>query len=250
MAALHHRQALRDLKLNGARLLLLCLVCFALGALFLMATQRLQNRLRRVANAAESPPLDARLHARRQSQFASLNSSDRILMVGDSRIDEGEWDELLGRDDVANRGISGDTIAGLLARFDATFPRAVAACVLQVGINDLMQGAPVEQTERNYRKLLQQIQDQKLAGTIVLTSAVLTGAGSPELNERVTELNNRLKHLAEERGVKWLDLNAALAPRGHLDEKYTNDGTHLTAAGYQVFAAALKPLIHELPEDP
>ncbi len=234
---------MRDVKVNATRLLLLCMVCSALGALGVPAVQRLQNRLRRVSRAAESAPLDARLHARKQSQFAMLNSSDRILMVGDSRIDEGEWDELLDRVDVANRGISGDTTGGLLARFAETFARPVDVCVLQIGINDLMQGSPLEQTERNYRLLLEQIEQTRSARMIVVASVVLTGDRSPELNNRVMDLNSRLMRLAAEGGFQWLDLNAVLAPRGHLEKKYTNDGTHLTGEGYQAFAAALKPLL-------
>lgn len=229
--------------MNSARVILLCVVCFALGALFVSAFQRIQNHMRRVSRGADGPPLDARLHAARQSQFALLNSADRIVLAGDSRIDEAEWDDLLGRDDVANRGISGDTTAGLLARFGETFPRPVGVCVIQIGINDLMQGTPVAQIEGNFRKIVQQLQDRKLAARVVLTSVLLTGKKSRELNGRVAELNAALMRLAEERGVAWLDLNAILAPGGYLEEKFTNDGTHLTGEGYRLFAEALQPLL-------
>ena len=238
---------IRGSKLTGLSIALLCVICFGVGLLLTPAIERLQNRLRRVSRAAEAPPLDARLHARRRSQFALLKSADRIVLAGDSRIDEGEWDALLSREDVANRGISGDTTAGLLRRFDDTFPRAVDACVLQVGINDLMQGASIDQTEQNYRQLLQQIQDRNLAGSVIITSVILTGERSPELNQRIAQLNKRLIDAAAEPGLRWLDLNAALAPLGHLDKKYTNDGTHLTGDGYRVFAAALEPFVDQVP---
>lgn len=237
-------------KTSLTRLLLLCVVCFALGALFTPTVQRVQNRLRRVSRAADAPPLDVWFYDRQRSQFAVLSASDRILMVGDSRIDEGEWDELLGRTDVANRGVSGDTTAGLLARFDETFSRAFDVCVLQIGINDLVQGAAIEQMTRKYDELLQRIRDRKLASVIVLTSVLLTGERSPEQNERVVELNSALKQLAAERGAIWVDLNAVLAPGGHLEEKYTNDGTHLNGEGYLVFAAALRPQIEQVARPP
>ena len=232
--------------MSGRWLLLLCVVCFGLGALFTPAMQRLQNRVRRISRAAEAPPLDARLHARQRSQFALLNSPDRVWLVGDSRIDEGQWDELLGRADVANRGISGDTTAGLLARLDETFPRAVDVCVLQIGVNDLMQGADVELTRRNYLKILRQIQDRELAKIVVVTSVLLTDHGSHELNERIAELNTALMQLTLDQRVRWVDVNAVLAPSGHLEEKYTNDGTHLTGEGYVVFAAALKAVLEQV----
>lgn len=227
--------------MTALRIFLLCLVCFALGALAVTALQRIQNRIRRVARAAAAPPLDARLHEGRQSQFALLGSRDRIVMAGDSRIDEGEWEDLLGRTDIANRGISGDTTAGLLARFAATFSVGADVCVIQIGINDLMQGSPPEQVERNCRELLQRLSDSIPATKVVLTAVLLTGEKSRDLNATVRELNTRLMRLAAERGATWLDVNKLLCPRGHLEQKYTNDGTHLTGDGYKVFAAALQP---------
>ncbi len=234
--------------MTAFRLLLLCLVCFALGALAVTALQRIQNRVRRVSRAAEAPPLDARarLHDGRQSQFALLGSRDRILMVGDSRVDEAEWEDLLGRNDIANRGISGDTTAGLLSRFDATFTSEADVCVIQIGINDLMQGSPVDQVERNFREILRRLGESQRARRIVLTSVLLTGERSRDLNARVQELNVKLKRLAEERSCTWLDLNELLAPSGHLEGRFTNDGTHLTGEGYKIFAAALKA---QLPEE-
>ena len=238
--------SLVNVKMTIVRILLLCLVCFTLGALFVTVVQRLQNHARRVARAATAPPLDARLHASRQHQFSLLNSTDRIVMVGDSRVDEAEWDDLLGRDDVANRGISGDTTSGLLSRLDATFTAEAEVCVIQIGINDLMQGSPVERVERNFREILDRLVASRRVRQIVLTSVLLTGEKSGELNGKVRELNARLKQLADEPGATWVDVNEPLAGAGHLDAKYTNDGTHLTGDGYKLLAAQLKPVIDRL----
>ena len=227
------------------RIILLCFVCFALGALFVTVVQRLQSHARRVARAATAPPLDARLHASRQHQFSLLNSSDRIVMLGDSRVDEGEWDDLLGRDDVANRGISGDSTSGLLSRLDGTFAREADVCVIQIGINDLMQGSPVERVEQNFRELLRRLTDSKRVKETVLTSVLLTGEKSRDLNAKVQELNAGLRRLAEEMGVTWLDVNEHLAPSGFLKREYTNDGTHLTGDGYRLFASTLKPVLEQ-----
>ena len=235
--------SLRNVKMTVIRIILLCLVCFALGALFVTLVQRLQNHARRVARAATAPPLDARLHASRQHQFSLLNSTDRIVIVGDSRVDEGEWDDLLGREDVANRGISGDTTSGLLARLDGTFAGEADVGVIQIGINDLMQGRPVEQVERSFREILQRLAESKRVKTLVLTSVLLTGENSRDLNAKVQELNARLARMAEEQGATWLDVNERLAPGGYLESQYTNDGTHLTGDGYQVFASMLKPVL-------
>ena len=58
-------------------------------------------------------------YEKKNSQFEFLKKSDkqyRFVMRGDSITDHGEWNELLGREDVINRGIGGDTTYGVLKR--------------------------------------------------------------------------------------------------------------------------------------
>ena len=45
-----------------------------------------------------------------------------------------------------NRGIPGDTTAGLLARLGRSFPTGVALCFLMIGRNDLGRGAGAAST--------------------------------------------------------------------------------------------------------
>ena len=83
---------------------------------------------------------------RREMFRLDRNDSARILMLGDSLTAQGEWNAMLGEPLVANRGIDGDTAAGVLARIgdDADFRGDTV--VIWIGTNDVLQGgsaAPV-----------------------------------------------------------------------------------------------------------
>ena len=48
-------------------------------------------------------------------------------------------------------------------------------------------------------------------------------------------MNTKIKRLAEERKILFLDLNRRLAPNKQLLPAFTNDGLHLNKAGYQAW---------------
>ena len=59
------------------------------------------------------------LHKKSQFEMLAQNDKYKIVMLGDSITDEGQWDELLNNSKVQNRGISGDTTDGVLDRLDS-----------------------------------------------------------------------------------------------------------------------------------
>src|SRR5512139_2187826 len=103
--------------------------------------------LKRRAQGASVDAFWTERHIRSRADLFARLEPERggIVLLGDSLTERGEWRELLERNDVYNRGISGDTASGVLGRLDAVVrarPRAVA---IMIGINDLEAGrAPAE----------------------------------------------------------------------------------------------------------
>ena len=150
-----------------------------------------------------------------------------LVMLGDSLSDHGRWAEL-GDWRVANRGLGGDTVAMAAARV-GTLPEGPVA--LMVGINDLGRSRSVDAVAADYDALLDRLGDRP-----VIVQSVLGPASLP-----VTELNGRLRALAEARGHSWLDLTPVL---GHpIRPDYTYDGIHLTAPAYAAWAQALREVV-------
>src|SRR5690348_11177372 len=63
-----------------------------------------------------------------------------IVMLGDSLTYFVNWNELLGRMDVANRGLTYQTSSGILELADSVVSLKPKLCFIMIGINDLRQG--------------------------------------------------------------------------------------------------------------
>ncbi len=144
---------------------------------------------------------------------------------------------------VVNAGINGDSTEGMLERFDrsveAEKPDAV---VVWGGINDLGAGRGAEGAMVNLARLYSRctaIRATPVACT--LTPTRRTSAG-------MLRLNAMIRAHASEKVLILADLYTALADEGgNLRVEYSDDGAHLTPAGYRRVAeetlSALDPLV-------
>ena len=102
--------------------------------------QRVALEEGRILGLVPHHELNRNYQARRGMFQLDRNKSARVLMLGDSLTAQGEWNAMLGAPLVANRGIDGDTSAGVLARLgdDTDFHGDVV--VIWIGTNDVLQG--------------------------------------------------------------------------------------------------------------
>ena len=68
----------------------------------------------------------------------------------------------------------------------------------------------------------------------------------PKLNKLAAQLNGKLRQIAAEENVLFIDLNEALSTNGLLKQAYSYDGLHLSAAGYIAWANVILPIINRL----
>lgn len=164
----------------------------------------------------------------------------RILLLGHSLVEYGDWARLLPGHAVENLGRAGETTAGLLGRLDGevrAHPAAEAVAVM-TGTNDLLAGG--DDFLHEYRRIARRLRRAYPSATIVL-HAVLPLSPDWVSPEAVARVNARIAEIAAETEVAFLDLGERFAavdgrPR---EELYDPDGVHLSAEGYRVWAAAL-----------
>jgi lysophospholipase L1-like esterase len=183
----------------------------------------------------------------RAAFFAACPASPgATIIAGDSNIQRGMWQELLGLP-ILNRGIDGDNTAALLARVAELARHDPTAVVLLVGNNDAGR-VPLTESIDNYADILSSLEPR--AGRIIVVSIIprdtrLRSARYGLSNDDNREFNRRLAQLCKERGCIFLDLfDEMLGANGQLDAKYhTGDGNHLSAVGYRFVAEKIKPLL-------
>jgi acyl-CoA thioesterase I len=123
---------------------------------------------------------------------------------------------------VANEGISGDTSAGALKRFDAAIPPGTDIALVEFGTNDLRQHVSPQRMRANISEILQTLHKRKI-------EVLLIGLGSLDLSG-----------VARANGVPYAQWTL---PPG----KYrARDHAHFNADGYGILLAQTLPQIEEL----
>jgi acyl-CoA thioesterase-1 len=141
--------------------------------------------------------------------------------------------------EVVNAGVSGDTSAAGLQRFDWAVPEKVDAAILALGANDALRGIDPAETRRNLEEILKRL---KARGAVVL----LAGMQSPRNwgDDYVKRFEAIFPELARQYDAIlypfFLD-NVALKPGLNLD-----DGMHPNAKGVGVMVEGIMPKVDEL----
>lgn len=161
----------------------------------------------------------------------------KIVMLGNSITQGVNWNELINRKDVIERGISGDLTSGFLHRLQYIYNLKPRICFIMGGINDLFYGRQVDEIFKNITKIVDSLKLHNIK--IVLQSTLFVKNGTPLLdiiNERVKSLNIKLKNYASINNIIFLDINKKLSIDNHLKEEFTIDGVHLSALGYKIWS--------------
>jgi len=169
-----------------------------------------------------------------------------VLFVGDSitaffvtRAPDVWNGEIAPLGNVANFGIEGDRTQFVLWRvqngeLDGTNARVV---VLMIGTNNLATATP-ENVARGISAIVDVIRT-KLPDTVIVLNALLPRS-APDVNARIAAL-------ADGTHVRWLDAGPGfLDADGTISPALMRDKLHPTPAGYEVWAAALRPVLTEL----
>lgn len=140
------------------------------------------------------------------------------------------------RIDVA--GVSGETTADMLRRFDRQVLRPAPDYVILLGgTNDIGWGLPAEEIVQNLRRMYRAAVDAKI---VPVACAIPSLLGADDYIPPRLELNRRIQEEAAQQKIPFVDLFHPLADRsGRLLENYSQDGLHLTPEGYRKVACLL-----------
>lgn len=167
----------------------------------------------------------------------------RVVMLGDSLTAGCDWAAKLPEVTVDNQGISGDSTSRIRARLDKVIEARPDLIFLQAGINDLggqrREMAILESHWAIWNALKAELPGARL---YLVSLFPVSERRYPGWNKKIKDLNLFLQRTAEEQGLVFIDLFPQLIDQGgQLAQKYSYDGLHLSAAGYEVWLAALRP---------
>lgn len=192
-------------------------------------------------------------YMRRVSHFAQLPiDNNDVIMLGDSLINGCEWHELIRNKHIKNRGINGDTIAGVRYRAATTMQGLPRKVFVMIGINDVSHNIAADDIANNIVALVDYLHTLSPATRIYLHSLLPFDSSyyytSLEGKEQDVVTINRILHdAADSHNYTYIELyKHFVRPQTNLlDAAYTTDGLHLNGQGYNLWAQLLQPYINE-----
>jgi acyl-CoA thioesterase I len=141
--------------------------------------------------------------------------------------------------EIANAGVSGDTVADGLARLDWATPEGVDAAIVELGANDMLRGLDPAATKKSLSEILSRLQARHIPVLIAgMRAAPNLG---PDYQKRFDAI---YPDLAQQYGAAlypfFLD-GVAADPK--LNQK---DGMHPTKEGVEVIVAGIMPAVEAL----
>lgn len=169
-----------------------------------------------------------------------MKKNIEIVMLGDSITKRGDWKKLLKKEHLVNLGIEGDTTLGILSRIEIVTQLEPKKVFLMTGINDLCISIPIEDIFKNYKKILEILQKNKIP--VIVQFTLLTQM--PSVNKKVKIFNKLLEDYCHKHSIEFVDLNNSFSnEEGLLKEDLTIDGLHLGQKAYKVWAYKLKSFL-------
>ena len=206
-------------------------------------------------------PLGIQKYSQNQIPTTTTETKQKVVFFGDSRAFA--WAKLeLPEFQFINRGISGQTSAQVLLRFDQHItvlnPEII---VIQVGVNDLrmLPKSPktrediVEDCQQNINQIVQKA--QSIGAKVILTTIFPLGEGNISWRQRpfwssidrmkqdINQINDYIKTLEEDAVI--FDAYELLTAQGEDSPKYYKDLLHLNGRGYKLLNQQLSKLLTE-----
>ena len=171
-----------------------------------------------------------------------------IVFCGDSITAGFPFDAILPDYKIANRGIGGDSIWGLIRRLDVSaYELRPRQLFLMIAVNDIfMNKMTPPQYGELYDYILAELQ-KNCPGCKIYVQSILPVRGKianiepTKLNATIREVNRELEADAMKRGVEFLNINPLFCDeKGEMKTEYSNDGVHPNRAGYEAWARQIK----------
>ncbi len=173
----------------------------------------------------------------------------RIVLIGNSLTEFGDWQKLLPDSTTLNRGIAGDNTFGVLERLDEIIFQKPSKLFVEIGINDISQNVPVEIIAQNIFLIAGRMKKGSPHTKVYVYSVLPTNDNvkndypdAYNKNHIVRSLNRQLQRGAKENRLIYIDLTKIFSDeKGNLKAKLAEeDGLHLNHTGYQAWVNLLK----------
>jgi lysophospholipase L1-like esterase len=165
-----------------------------------------------------------------------------VLAFGDSQLNRVPWTFLFPLTDVTNFGVHGENTSDVLSRLSQIEEACPGTTLIEVGINNILQGRGVEALLVDYKKILQ-VSSSHSKRVIAISIFPTQEVGHVE---QITAANAGIRSLCQRfENCVYADVHSHLQVAGLLPEKYSHDYAHLNYWGYWTFRTAMATYLED-----
>ena len=174
-------------------------------------------------------------------ELSAVSTKADVVFVGDQITENYKLAYYLENVAAVNRGIKGDTVAGMTKRLKVSaFELNPKILILQFGTNKL------GNVMKDIEPMLKYIKEN-LQANVFVQSILPTNGKYDDRNEKIVEINKNIEKLAKDYGFVFIDIHSQFY---NIDDKqmaknYTDDGLTLNSKGYSRLTEFLKPYISQ-----
>jgi lysophospholipase L1-like esterase len=178
-------------------------------------------------------------------------TSGKILFLGNSITEMGDFKKLLGDSTVINRGIGGDITFGIMQRLDEVVRFKPSKLFLLIGVNDLSRHIPEDVILENMFLIVSRIHKESPNTKVFVQSLFPVNRSFKnfpkgyDVMESISVINTQLSKISTRFKYTYVDLYKEFTDKeGNLNAGYSFDGLHLNAEGYKLWIKILKDAKH------
>ncbi len=181
------------------------------------------------------------------SKYNIYNKQATIVMLGTSFTQDVDWNELLNRGDIINRGFGGDIFSVIASRVKYVTALHPKICFIEGGINDIDMNILLEKSKTSLLEIITALQKDSIIPILTTITFVTNNANNNiERNKKIAAFNIILKKIATENKLTIIDNNPTLAPDGYLKPEYAKfDGLHYLSNAYLIWKVAVEGVLKE-----
>jgi lysophospholipase L1-like esterase len=181
------------------------------------------------------------------ARYTVYGKKGGIVMLGTSLTQDIDWNELLNRGDMINRGYGGDIMAVLASRIPLVVAVAPKTCIIEGGINDIDTGVPIDSALQTLQGMVDSLQRHNILPIVTAVTHVTEKAHRQrQRNELIKQYNTGLYQLAKQKGLAVVDNNPVMAPDGYLKAELAKHGLHFRPAAYLLWKGNIEKILAQL----
>jgi lysophospholipase L1-like esterase len=177
--------------------------------------------------------------------YNAYSKKGNVVMLGNSITYRANWNELLNRNDIINRGIGNDVTEGMLMRLNSVIDVKPRICFVMGGINDINKGVKTKNIVSNLSEIAYILKQNRI--TPIVYSIIYVAKSYPNYekkNNLIQKTNIDIEAMCLKNEIEFVNLNDVLSSNKILNKSDSFDGLHLTASAYSKWKNIIEPIIN------